>query len=177
MCMWATHHDLVKPAERVIRNHNFDRYLKDQDPIRRVGDLYVYFYDAEQRMMRQMGSTRNLQGGNIATKIDSKLYQANKERFVYEMTKPSDLDDLLIVKEGKWIVIQDQEGNKARGGCVVEFFVDHLGKVRFPKIIESSSAEVTESALLSLQTFSFQPPRQRAGILTYVQVRQPINFN
>ena len=177
MCLWATHHALVARAEETVRNFDFIPFFAPDEPRRRTGELTVFFYDPEQVAMRQMGSIKPVYGDHVGEAVEAKFYRASPDRFVYEKSQPDDLDDLLVVTGGRLVVVQDLEGNRASGDCLVEFYVDQDGKIRFPKILSSDSEAVSKSALLSLKTFVFEPPRHRNGIPTYVRVRQPIGFD
>jgi TonB family protein len=71
----------------------------------------------------------------------------------------------------------DAAGKPAAGRCVVEYWVDAGGSVRFPRVVTSDNEAVSLSALLTLQQTRFAPPTHDGGGPTYVQVRQAMEFN
>ena len=73
-------------------------------------------------------------------------------------------------------IYESEPGVRAKGSCVVEYYVGPDGEVHFPKIVKSDHDDISTSAFMTLQVTRFEPPTNN-GKPTFVLVRQPFNFN
>ncbi len=174
LCLEATHFDLVAPGMSKVLQAEFSPALNLGIPVSVAGMILVRFYDPEQEAWRS-GVDYTPFGSNVSVGTERWMYNISRDSYTYSETKIDDLDDLLILLEGEIVVLSDDQGNKAAGECLVEFYIGPTGKVLFPRIIQSDGELVSMSAIMSLKKFRYQPPT-RDGRETYVQVRQTFRF-
>lgn len=170
----ATHHELLEKAEQVLGGAQFDPATTRGRAVAATADVYVTFFDPEQRAV-QSGMVAQPFGSSASDAVARRTYEGAKERYVFRQSTPAELDAPLAMSEGKLIVLADDDGHTASGQCVVDYFVDHRGQVRMPRIVSSDNETVARSALLTLSQLRFVPPT-RAGRPTCVQVRQPFIY-
>lgn len=173
-CLEATHYRLVDVGLKRVLKTEFEPALQLGIPISMGAIVTVRFFDPEQEIWRSGVDYRPF-GSNASTAVERRMYNVNKESYVYAESAVDELDDLLVLLEGKIIVVSDEAGNKAKGKCKIEFYIGPDGKVYFPRIVESEDDLVSMSAITTLQGFQFKPPTVD-GRPTYVRVRQAFSF-
>lgn len=175
MPLAATHYKLIAAAVPVLTAASFQPALVAGRPVAATAEVAVTFYDPEQRAYQQ--GIGPLPYGHSATDgVISHFYWSEKQRVTFHRSKPAELDHPLAIAVTKVMLYQDSSGRPARGRCVVEYWVDAAGNPRFPRIVSSDNEAVSLSALLTLQQTKFVPPTHE-GLPTYVQARQPMEFN
>jgi hypothetical protein len=170
----ATHHELLEKAEQAIIETQFEPAIAGGRAVAGATDVRVTFFDPEQRALRT-GLTGQPFGSSGAEAVARRVYEGAKDLYVFRQSTPAELDAPLAMAEGKLIVLADEEGRTASGQCLVDYFVDHRGQVKMPRIVSSDNETVARSALLTLQQLRFVPPTHN-GQPTCVQVRQPFIY-
>ncbi|MDI1337527.1 MAG: TonB family protein [Lacunisphaera sp.] len=175
MATSATHYQLIPAAETALRAAAFRPALANGRPILAVGQVTVTLYDPEQRNFFQ-GSGPMPFGQSATDAMQGRIYSINPEPLAYHRSKAGELDKPIEVASSKVMLYTDAAGKPAKGKCVVEYWVDADGAVKFPRIVSSDNEAVSLSALLTLQQTKFVPPTHNS-LPTYVQVRQPMEFD
>lgn len=170
----ASHFELLEPGLKAIRKASFAPAVADGKPFQSKAAVYVNFFDLEQRAWRSGAGVVPF-GDSVSDAAKSRLYQLAPGRYVYGESNPRELDAPLRLKAGKIRVYHSEEGVRQSGQCLVEYYVGPEGEVHFPRIIKSDHEDLSTSALLTLDTTVFEPPR-RDGKPTCVRIRQPFNF-
>ena len=115
-------------------------------------------------------------GSNLGEGTESRIYSISKGNFIYAESKPDELDKPLKLLESELYLAQDADKPMAKGTVVVEYYVDHRGRVRHPRVISSDDETLTISVLMTLEKTRFASPL-KDGKPTFTRVRQPFNFN
>lgn len=170
----ATHHELLERAEQAVGGARFEAAVSQGQPVQATVEVRVSFFDPEQRAM-QDGLVTQPFGSSSSDAAARRIYANEKERHVFRQSDQAELDAPLAVTGGKLVVLADDEGRTANGRCVVDYYVDHRGQPRVPRIVSSDNDTVARSALLTLQQLRFAPPT-RGGLPTCVKVRQPFVY-
>lgn len=170
----ATHHELLERAEKAIREAKFAAAKSGGQAVQSTTEVRVTFFDPEQRAL-QDGLASQPFGSSSSDAVARRVYEGAKERFVFRQSEQSELDTPLAMTGGKLMVLADDAGHAATGRCVVDYYVDHHGQPRIPRIVSSDNDTVSRSALLTLQQLRFAPPT-RDGRPTCVKVRQPFIY-
>lgn len=175
MPLAATHYKLIPAAEKVLAAAAFKPALAAGQPVPATGQVAVGLYDPEQRAY--LTGIGQLPFGHAAgDAVVNHFYWSERQRLAFHRSKPGELDHPVEVAAAKMMLYTDAAGRPARGRCVVEYWVDAAGAVKFPRIVASDNEAVSLSALLTLQQTRFVPPTHE-GLPTYVQVRQAMEFN
>lgn len=171
----ATHYKLLENAERTLLHASFHPALQAGQPMRSTGQVTVPLYDPAQRAF--FSGLSYLPPSNTASDlVERRLLQIDKLQFAYRSSKPAELDHPPEVTSTHVMLYTDAAGRPARGKCVLEYWIDSQGEARFPRIVQSDNDAVATSALLTLRNTHFTAPT-RDRLPTYVQVRQPMEFN
>ncbi len=170
----ATHHELLERAGQAVREAKFEAATVSGRAVQSTAEVRVTFFDPEQRAL-QDGLVAQPFGSSSADAVSRRVYANAKERHGFRQSDQAELDAPLAMTAGKLMVLADDEGRTASGRCVVDYYVDHLGQPRIPRIISSDNDTVARSALLTLQQLRFAPPT-RDGQPTCVKVRQPFIY-
>lgn len=170
----ATHHELVEKAEQALRKAEYSAATINGERALATAEVSVTFFDPDQRALQQ-GLLARPFGASSSEAADRRLYANAKQRYQFRQSGPDELDQPLALADGKLVVVADDEGRTASGRCVLDYYVDHRGQPRIPRIVSSDNDTVTRSALLTLQRLRFYPPT-RGGQPTCVKVRQPIIY-
>ncbi len=170
----ATHHELLERAAQAIRETIFEAATLNGRAVQSTAEVRVTFFDPEQRAL-QDGLIARPFGSSSADAVSRRIYANAKEHHGFRQSDQAELDAPLAMTAGKLVVLADDEGRTASGRCVVDYYVDHLGQPRIPRIVSSDNDTVARSALLTLQQLRFAPPT-RAGQPTCVKVRQPFIY-
>lgn len=173
--LYATHHLLLENADRALQKAKFLPATRDGQPVLSTGQVTVVLYDPNQRAYFS-GGIDLPPANNLSDLVESRLAKIDKQQFVYRSSQPKELDRPLEVTATRIMLYQDAAGRPASGRCLVEFWVDTQGEPRFPRIVRSDNDAVSTSAILTLRQTHFSAPT-RNGLPTYVQVRQPMEFN
>ncbi len=170
----ATHQDLLEKAEQVLRGAEFKAAILNGQAAQTTAEVRVTFFDPEQRAIQDGLATQPF-GSSSSEAAARRLYANDGARHMFRQSEPAELDAPLAVAEGTLVVLADEDGRTAVGRCVLDYYVDHRGQPRIPRIVSSDNATVTRSALLTLQKLRFVPPT-RDGRPTCVKVRQPFIY-
>lgn len=171
----ANHHGLLESAEKKLLEAEFLPANKDGNFLPAQTYVAVPFYDPEQLAWKS-GLMSMPMGSNLGEGTESRIYSISKGSFIYEESKPDELDKPLKLLESELYLAQDADRPMAKGSVVVEYYVDHKGRVRHPRVISSDDETLTISVLMTLERTRFAPP-QKDGKPTYTRVRQPFNFS
>lgn len=175
MALSATHYKLIAAAERALLAASFRPALAAGRPIPADGQVTVMLYDPAQRNFLQGGGPMPF-GHSATDAVQARIYRTDPEGQAYHQSKAGELDAPIEVAAGKVMLYTDAAGKPAQGKCVVEYWVDADGAVKFPRIVSSDNEAVSLSALLTLQQTRFVPPTHE-GLPTYALVRQPMEFD
>jgi hypothetical protein len=170
----SNHYELLPHGLKIINAAIFKPALENGQPTRSRSYAKVRFYDPEQRAW-ESGAGGAVFGGNVSDAVRRRIYSTSKERFIYGLSEVDDLDNPLERMRTKLRVYSSKAGGRAKGKCLVEFYIDASGQTRFPEVIKSDSVEVSLSAALTLKETTFTPP-QRNGQPTYVKIREEFMF-
>jgi len=177
MALTATHHGLIPAAAKALQAAAFTPAVVAGQPVPANGQVAVTLFDPQQRAYLRGNRAQLPFGGSAMDAAQSHLYRADPTHHEYHRSKASELDAPVEVKATKIMLYADDAGKAAVGRCVVEYWVDADGSVRFPRVVSSDNEAVSLSALLTLQQTRFAPPTHDGGVPTYVQVRQAMEFN
>ncbi len=170
----ATHFGLLDDAEKALGKAKFKPATLDGKAVSGKISLTITFYDPEQRYWR-MGGINAPMGVTVSEAVERRIYDVSKEAYVFRESDPTDLDQPLQLLHSELKVIHPEGQPVKKGSVLVEYFVDHRGRVRLPEIIRSDGEYHSLSVLMTLQETEFAPPT-KDGHPTYVRVRQPFNF-
>ena len=171
----ATHYKLLENAERTLLHASFQPAIQAGQPVSSTGQITVPLYDPAQRAY--FSGISNLPPPNTASDlVERRLLQIDKQQFAFRSSKPAELDYPPEVTSTHVMLYTDAAGKPASGRCVLEYWIDPQGAARFPRIVQSDNDAVSTSALLTLRNTHFTVPT-RDRLPTYVQVRQPMEFN
>jgi hypothetical protein len=170
----ATHHELLQKAEEKLQKAHFEAARYKGEAIRGKLAVAVSFFDPEQRAWKS-GMTGAPMGGSVSDGVKRRMYERSKDIEVYKESQPAELDQPLRLIKSQLCLVHPPGQPMEQGRVVVEYFVDRMGNIRMPKVLESDSEYLTKSALLTLEASQFEPP-VRNGRPTFVKVRQPFNF-
>lgn len=170
----GTHQALLPRAEQAVSQARFEAAVAGGHPVLATVEVRVTFFDPEQRALQDGLATQPF-GSTSSDAVSRRIYAGAEERHVFRQSEPAELDAPLAVTAGKLVVLADDQGHTATGRCVVDYFVDHHGLARIPRIVSADNDTVARSALLTLQQLRFAPPT-RAGQPTCVKVRQPFVY-
>jgi hypothetical protein len=171
----ATHVGLLEKAAEKLQEARFDPALKDGEPVPGKISITVGFFDPEQRAWRE-GAQFTPMGGSVSDAVDRRVYKMKEEEFRYRESSPNELDEPLKMLESKLYLVHGPDEPAPTGKVVVEYWIDHEGKVRLPEILSSDDPNLSLSVLMTLKETRFARPK-RNGNATYVKVRQPFNFD
>jgi len=174
LALEATHHELLARAEQAVRGARFSPAKAGGQAVQATAEVRVTFFDPEQRAL-QDGLVSQPFGASSTDAATRRIYANAKDRYVFRQSEQAELDAPLAMISGTRVVLADDEGRTAHGRCVVDYFVDHRGQPRIPRIVSSDNDTVARSALLTLQRLQFAPPT-RGGMPTCVKVRQPFVY-
>ncbi len=175
LCVWATHHGLVEEAYNVLQELEFVYGDEDFYNNPYTFELFIDFRDFEQEMWKQTGGRMVPTGDNVMEHTRAKLYRSNPEEFVYKLSSLKDIDRPMQLLEGNMVVVRDKDGNAATGQVIIDFYVDHDGRTRFPSIVQSSDPLASQSAILTVRKLRYASV-SHDGKPTYVKLRQPFNY-
>lgn len=172
----GTHWRLLEPAIAKLKEAvKFEAAMLDGKPVPGKITVTISFFDPEQRAWRQSGSYTPM-GGSVSDAVRRRTYDLERESEQYRESSPPDLDSPLRLVEARLKLVHPPDQPVPTGTVLVEYYVDHEGHPRLPRILKSDSESLSLSVLLSLENTRFEPPL-RAGRPTYVKVRQPFNFD
>lgn len=174
LALEATHHGLLASAEQTLEKTTFQPAQRDGKPIQSSMQLTLAFYDPAQRAARS-GLLAVPFGGSPGDAVQRRVYENTKARFVYRSSLPKELDQPLTITATRMVVLTDAAGVPACGDCVVEFYVDRLGRPRALRVVKSDNETVALSAIMSLRETRFVPPTRHQAP-TFVKVRQPFHY-
>lgn len=90
---------------------------------------------------------------------------------------PQELDEKPIPLETETPLYPEEfKGQGVSGTATVVFYIDEVGKVRMPHVVENSEDIFGMTALLSVRKWKFKPPLVKGKPVT-VLARQTFNFN
>lgn len=145
----ATHIGLVRRAESLILEAEFDPGDVNEGESVRLEFILGFNYPS------QMGINSKTTMDDVEIMIDS----VKDEDHRLELVLPGELDAMpQILDRGQVYVATNPAGERISGSAKVEFYVNHLGEVRLPRILESSDPEISKAAILSVRDMKFTPP-------------------
>jgi TonB family protein len=171
----ATHVGLLEKGTEKLQEARFNPATKDGKAVRGKITVMVGFFDPEQRAWRD-GAQYTPMGGSVSDAVDRRVYKLQEEALRYRESSPNELDEPLKMLESKLYLVHPPEEPAPTGKVVVEYWIDHEGKVRLPEILSSDHENLSLSVLMTLKETRFAPPTHN-GNATYVKVRQPFNFD
>ena len=171
----ASHFKLLPYAVKLVKETQFTPARLNGKAVQGKAAVYVNFFDGQQLAWKSGIGVLPF-GGSASDAALSRFYQIAPSRYTYGESKPKDLDSPLKLKEAKLRIYESEPGVRAKGSCVVEYYVGPDGEVHFPKIIQSDHDDISTSAFMTLQVTKFEPPTSN-GNPTCVLVRQPFKFN
>jgi len=172
---WATHFALLDRAGTFLDTVSWKPHSPEGSPTAFTFEVFVVFTDFEQEAWRSSDGRFVPMGSSSLDGMKAKVYRVSPKKYVYTKSEVTEVDQPLSIVEGSIVLVEDADGNPAKGEAVVEYYVNHEGEACFPNILESSDRFVSESALKTLERIRFQKPT-RKGKPTYVKVRQPFRF-
>jgi hypothetical protein len=170
----ATHVGLLSSAEEKLSEARFEPATLNGVPTSGKITVIITFFDPEQRAWKQ-GFTGTPMGGNVSDAVIRKLYHADPDAYALHESQPAELDSPPTLIETKIYRLHAPDAAPPSGRVIVEYYIDHQGRVRLPEIIKSDDEYLSLSAIMSLQETRFADPTNN-GRPTYVRVRQPFNF-
>lgn len=145
----ASHIELVDRAESLIRRALFDPGEIQRDESIRFELILPFLYPSD------LGMRDTTTTGDIEIMIDGIKDKDRRVRF----HKPGELDETpAVLDRGEIYVPEDEEGKPVPGEAKVEFYVNHMGEVRLPRIISSSDEEMALAAIATIRDMKFHPP-------------------
>jgi TonB family protein len=170
VCLEATHPDLIVRARRQLERTRFQPGTIDGEPVVADMKIRVNFYHPSLELDRVV-----VQSGmeHVQNHIDS----MKDNPFRYTVSQANELDRPLAIRErGDTYVPTDEDGRNLQGQARVEFYIDHEGRPRLPKVLETNQEIVGEAAILTVEQWQFEPPVANRKP-TVVKVQIPVNFN
>lgn len=159
----ATHIDLVNRAERLIRKAIFDPGDVSIGEAVRFELILPFTYPAD------AGMTNKSTFDDVELTIDS---VTDNDRSL-ALHSPEELDvPLKVIDRGNVYVPENEDGERIEGTAKVEFYVNHDGEVRLPRVVSSTDDEVSLAAISSIEDMRFTPPVFE-GNPAVVRVRLP----
>lgn len=171
----ATHHELLEPAEKKLATAKFRPASMDGKPVTGKMTIAVSFFDPVQRAWKR-GGIAIPAGSSGIEGVDRRMNLGALNKIKYVESLPNELDEPLRILETQFCMVHPPDEPMPKGQVIVEYYVNHHGKVRLPEIVKTDGKYLSLSALETLQRTSFVPP-SRNGIPTHVKVRQPFNFD
>lgn len=145
----ASHVGLISRAESLIRKALFDPGDFNIEESVRFDLVLGFQYPAD------LGATGKSVTDDVEILIDN---VAGDDRAV-GFYRPNELDmPIRITDQGTVYVPETDAGERIHGTARVEFYVNHLGEVRLPRIITSEDDEVSLAALASVKDMQFTRP-------------------
>jgi hypothetical protein len=176
LCTESTHYGLLEDGIKFINKTDWKLPEDVKDPNRHSFTLVLSFIDYEQRNWRQSNGSFVPQGGTGFDGLAAKIYRTSPDSYRYHRSKAKDLDDPIRLVEGGIVVVQDKNGQPAKGSALVEFYVGPEGNTHFPNFIETDGNLVTDSVIKTLDKLKFTPPTRNSKP-TFVLVKQQFNFS
>lgn len=170
VCVEASNPELIARGRRQLERTRFQAGMINGEPV--VADLKirVNFYHPT----LELDGVVNQSGMDH---VQNHIYSMGDNPFHYTVSRAGELDrPLAIAERGDIYVPTDEEGEKLLGQARVEFYIDHDGHPRMPKVIDANHEMVGEAAILTVQQWRFEPP-QADRKPTVVKVLIPVNFN
>lgn len=159
----ASHINLVERAERLIRRALFDPGDVGMNESIRFELNLPFLYPSDLGMQNRTTSE------DIEIMIDEVKDRDMRVRF----HNPGELDEPpQVLERGKVYVPEDEAGNPLPGEARVEFYVNHQGEVRLPRILSSSDEEIAIAAMATVADMKFLPPTVE-GKPVVTKVRMP----
>ena len=150
----ASHYGLIAPAIELVEQTTFEPARLDGKPVQGRAAVYVNFLDGQQRVWRSGAGVLPF-GGSASDAVASRFYQNAPARFAYGASKVDELDQPLRLVASKLRIYESEPGVRAKGSCLIEYYVGPDGGVHFPKIIKSDHEDLSTSAFLTLEVTIF----------------------
>jgi TonB family protein len=161
----ATHIDLARRAEVLIRKALFDPGEVRVNESVRFELILPFMYPSD------IGMHSKSTADDIELMIDSVRDSARRLSF----HSSDELDEpLKVLDQGVVYVPENKDGERIEGTAIVEFYVNHEGIVRLPRLVSSTDDEVALAAISSIQDMRFTPPMFK-GDPAVTLVRMPFN--
>ena len=159
----ASHVNLIERAENVIRRAVFDPGEVRMNESVRFELILPFLYPSE------LGMRNTSTVDDIEIMIDEVKARDRRVRF----HSPDELDETpKVVDRGEVYVPEDEAGQPIPGEARVEFYVNHAGEVRLPRVLSSTDEEMAIAAIATVSDMKFVPPTVE-GKPVVTQVRMP----
>lgn len=145
----ASHVYMIDRAESLIRRALFDPGTVDVGESIRFELVLPFNYPSATGMM----SSTTVD--DIEIMVDEMRHRDRSVR----LHQPGELDEMpRILDRGEVYVPEDGEGNPMHGDARIEFYVNHKGEVRLPRVLSSSDDEMALAAIATVSDMKFLPP-------------------
>ena len=159
----ASHINLIDRAESLIRKALFDPGDVRLNEAIRFELILPFLYPSD------LGMPNKTTVDDIEIMID----EVKDEDLSVRFHKPGELDETpRLLERGEIYVPQDEDGEPVPGEAKVEFYVNHKGEVRLPRVLSSTDDEMAIAALATVKDMKFLPPTVN-GNPAVTQVRMP----
>lgn len=145
----ASHPDLIERAESLLRSAIFDPGNISANESLRFDVSIAFAYPSD------------LMPGALSVMDDVEIMinRVRNEDTVVRVYRPNELDAVpQAVDNGKVYRPEDAAGNAIPGEARVQFYIDHRGLVRLPRILSSTHDEVAIAAIATVSDMRFSPP-------------------
>ncbi|MEX0332006.1 MAG: energy transducer TonB [Puniceicoccaceae bacterium] len=161
----ASHSGLITRAENLIREAEFYPGELAENESVRLEIVLGFIYPSQ----------AGLSSKTTMDDVEIMIGMVKSEDHSVAFKNPPELDAMpKILETGQIYVAEDPDGNRIPGSAKIEFYINHLGEVRLPRIIESSHPEISKAAILSVQDMRFTPPLSD-GRPVVTKLRMPFN--
>lgn len=159
----ASHLALIERAEQLIRRAIFDPGEVRVNESVRFELILPFLYPAE----------LGLSNKSTADDIEIMIEQVKDKDMSVRLHKPGELDETpRVVERGDLYVPHNEAGEPIPGEAKVEFYVNHQGEVRLPRVLSSTDEEMALAAIASVKGMKFLPPTVK-GKPAVTRVRMP----
>ncbi len=145
----ASHVGLVDRAEKLIKEARF-RMPEEGTSSSYQFDLHLPFHypsDLGVSSISPSDDIRMVMSGFTIVGMNFKLHV------------PQELDTPpKVIDRGQVYRPDDDKGKPISGSAMVQFYVNHLGEVRLPKVLSSTHPEVAQAAIGTVSDMKFAPP-------------------
>jgi len=163
----AAHIGLIQRAENLIRNAEIVTGELESDQSVRFDFNLPFLYPAD----------LGLQMKTPMDDVEIMLETVKHTDFEVHLHMPNELDNPpRLLDRGQIYMPTDADGVTIVGEAKVEFYVNHLGEVRLPRILSSTHDEVSKAAIASVRDMKFEPPMVDGSPMVTV-VRMPFKTN
>lgn len=170
ICVEATHPGLIGRGLQTLKAATFQPGQEDGESFIADVQVRVHFRDPSLQVSESVYQSGVDHLGNV-------LSSDSPEDWAYSLTAARELDaPLRIVSQSETFIPTNESGDPAYGSVRVEFYVDHEGIPRLPKVLKADNPMVADAALRTLQQTRFNEPAE-GGRPTVVKVTMPFKYD